>query len=184
MGRALTDSNPPCTCRRHLARLLVLDGRDKLEMWWVEEGYLTDLSNVLLVPALASSYLACMTAHALAHKAQVSVKGPLNRLHFCPAQALEEAKNRDRLYIPSRYQLFTLNQVRQVRPQASGSPPCLPHPSLTPTITGQPPVWQAVWQQPVWQAVCQPVPMQQGVGRHGSRTKHIGARPLSVRDQR
>ena len=38
----------PC-CRRHLARLLVLDGRDKLEMWWVEEGYLTDLSNVLLV---------------------------------------------------------------------------------------------------------------------------------------
>ena len=36
-------------CRRHLARLLVLDGRDKLEMWWVEEGYLTDLSNVLLV---------------------------------------------------------------------------------------------------------------------------------------
>ena len=32
-----------------------------------------------------------------------------------PVQALEEAKNRDRLYIPSRYQLFTLNQVRQVR---------------------------------------------------------------------
>ena len=29
-------------------------------------------------------------------------------------QALEEAKTRDRLYIPSRYQLFTLNQVRQV----------------------------------------------------------------------
>ena len=31
-----------------------------------------------------------------------------------PSQALEEAKTRDRLYIPSRYQLFTLNQVRQV----------------------------------------------------------------------
>lgn len=29
-------------------------------------------------------------------------------------QALEESKTRDRLYIPSRYQLFTLNQVRQV----------------------------------------------------------------------
>ncbi|BDA45804.1 hypothetical protein COCOBI_07-5910 [Coccomyxa sp. Obi] len=61
--------------RRHLSKLLVLDGRDKLEMWWVEEGYLTDLTSVLL--------------------------------------ALEESKTRDRLYIPSRYQLFTLNQVRQ-----------------------------------------------------------------------
>ena len=30
----------------------MLDGRDKLEMWWVEEGYLTDLSNVLLVRQL------------------------------------------------------------------------------------------------------------------------------------
>ncbi len=32
-----------------MSKLLVLDGRDKLEMWWVEEGYLTDLSSVLLV---------------------------------------------------------------------------------------------------------------------------------------
>ncbi len=38
-----------CCCRRHLSRLLVLDGREKLEMWWVEEGYLTDLTSVLLV---------------------------------------------------------------------------------------------------------------------------------------
>ncbi len=36
-----------------------------------------------------------------------------------PIQALEEAKTRDRLYIPSRYQLFTLNQVRQVRCQTN-----------------------------------------------------------------
>ena len=31
------------------------------------------------------------------------------------AQALEEAKTRDRLFVASKYQLFTLNQVRQVR---------------------------------------------------------------------
>lgn len=36
-------------CRRHVSKLLILDGREKLEMWWVEEGYLTDLSSVLLV---------------------------------------------------------------------------------------------------------------------------------------
>lgn len=42
------DSTVQC-CRRHLSKLLVLDGRDKLEMWWVEEGYLTDLTSVLLV---------------------------------------------------------------------------------------------------------------------------------------
>lgn len=36
------------------------------------------------------------------------------RLRHEATQALEEAKTRDRLYIPSRYQLFTLNQVRQV----------------------------------------------------------------------
>lgn len=36
-------------CRRHLSKLLILDGREKLEMWWIEEGYLTDLSSVLLV---------------------------------------------------------------------------------------------------------------------------------------
>ena len=35
--------------RRHVSKLLILDGREKLEMWWVEEGYLTDLSSVLLV---------------------------------------------------------------------------------------------------------------------------------------
>ena len=38
-------------------------------------------------------------------------------------QALEEAKNRDRLYIPSRYQLFTLNQVRQVCDTGNDHPP-------------------------------------------------------------
>ena len=27
----------------------MLDGREKLEMWWVEEGYLTDLTSVLMV---------------------------------------------------------------------------------------------------------------------------------------
>ena len=32
-----------------MSKLLILDGREKLEMWWVEEGYLTDLSSVLLV---------------------------------------------------------------------------------------------------------------------------------------
>ena len=34
-----------------MSKLLILDGREKLEMWWVEEGYLTDLSSVLLVRA-------------------------------------------------------------------------------------------------------------------------------------
>ncbi len=43
----MTRSAP--VCRRHVSKLLVLDGREKLEMWWVEEGYLTDLSSVLLV---------------------------------------------------------------------------------------------------------------------------------------
>ena len=33
-------------------------------------------------------------------------------------QALEEAKTRDRLFVASKYQLFTLNQVRQVRAHA------------------------------------------------------------------
>ncbi|KAK9845419.1 hypothetical protein WJX81_006081 [Elliptochloris bilobata] len=61
--------------RRFLSKLMVLDGREKMESWWVDEGYLTDLSNVL--------------------------------------EALEEAKTRDRLFIASKYQLFTLNQVRQ-----------------------------------------------------------------------
>ena len=42
--------------RRHVSKLLILDGREKLEMWWVEEGYLTDLSSVLLVsPFIAVS---------------------------------------------------------------------------------------------------------------------------------
>ena len=43
-----------------MSKLLILDGREKLEMWWVEEGYLTDLSSVLLVrQCLGLSWLAC-----------------------------------------------------------------------------------------------------------------------------
>ena len=40
-----------------MSKLLILDGREKLEMWWVEEGYLTDLSSVLLVSLLPAHYL-------------------------------------------------------------------------------------------------------------------------------
>ena len=43
-----------------MSKLLILDGREKLEMWWVEEGYLTDLSSVLLVrTCLGPPWLAC-----------------------------------------------------------------------------------------------------------------------------
>ena len=55
---------------------------------------------------------------------------------FCSLfKALEEAKNRDRLYIPSRYQLFTLNQVRQVCADAGNACPthCCRLPFLWPT---------------------------------------------------
>ena len=53
------------TRRRHVSKLLILDGREKLEMWWVEEGYLTDLSSVLLVrPFFGRSYLLLLLQRA------------------------------------------------------------------------------------------------------------------------
>ena len=138
-----------------MSKLLVLDGRDKLEMWWVEEGYLTDLSSVLLV-RLSQSLCGSRRQSALLYTlgsrfdaVHVCYQGSQPRipevliglvlslrssgpcviresnselrllyhslLAGCGLQALEESKTRDRLYIPSRYQLFTLNQVRQVR---------------------------------------------------------------------
>lgn len=53
----------------------MLDGRDKLEMWWVEEGYLTELSSVLMVnaPLMTTSIDLC-----LALKSQMSTPVPLS----------------------------------------------------------------------------------------------------------
>lgn len=51
-------------CRRHVSKLLILDGREKLEMWWVEEGYLTDLSSVLLVRTPRAQALCCSRLNA------------------------------------------------------------------------------------------------------------------------
>ena len=57
-----------------MSKLLILDGREKLEMWWVEEGYLTDLSSVLLVRSCLGPTLACvLTNRALKYVLGVDV---------------------------------------------------------------------------------------------------------------